>query len=192
MKCLTALTVVLTLFLAACGQDIETNMSEEVENFEYTTQDNETLSLEELKGNWWIADFVFTNCTTVCLPMTSNMTKLQDKMKEEKLDAQLISFSVDPEYDTPEVLTAYAKSYQADLSNWTFLTGYDFQTIKKLSIKSFKSFLEEPQDGTDQVIHGTSFFLVNPEGEVIKRYSGAESESIEEIINDLKILQERS
>lgn len=188
MKQFKVLVLLLILFLAACGEEIETNMSEEVSSFEFTTQDKETMSLDDLKGEWWIADFVFTNCTTVCLPMTSNMAELQQKMKEENLDAQLVSFSVDPERDTPEVLKEYAQQYQADLSNWTFLTGYDFQTIKEFSIKSFKSLLRKPPEGSDQVTHGTSFFLINPEGKVIKNYSGIKSEEMQNIVDDLKIV----
>lgn len=188
MKRLMILIIGLSIFLAACGAEIEPNMSSEVSEFSFTTQDNETLSSEDLEGEWWIADFVFTNCTTVCLPMTSNMSKLQDKMKEEELDAQLVTFSVDPEYDTPEVLKKYAESYDADLDNWTFLTGYDFQTIKELSEKSFLSPLEAPPEGSDQVGHGTRFYLVNPDGEIIKSYSGAISDSIDLIIEDLKIV----
>ncbi|WP_164219027.1 SCO family protein [Virgibacillus sp. YIM 98842] len=187
MKRLLILIFITTFTLAACGESIEENMSGEVQNFEFTTQDNETLSLNDLKGEWWIADFIFTNCTTVCLPMTSNMADLQNKMKEEDLDAHLVSFSVDPEYDSPEVLKEYAETYQADLSNWSFLTGYDFDTIKEFSTESFKSVVEAPPEGDDQVMHGTSFFLVNPEGEIIKRYSGTEAEEMDKIIQDLKI-----
>src|SRR5699024_8783779 len=83
-------------------------------------------------------------------------------------DAQLVSFSVDPERDTPDVLKEYAKDYDADLDNWTFLTGYDFQTIKELSIKSFQSLLEEAPEDSDQVTHDTRFYLVTPEGKVNK------------------------
>lgn len=183
----------LILVLAACsGLNIETNMSEEVADFEFTTQDNGTKSLNDLKGKFWVADFVFTNCTTVCLPMTSNMSQLQDKMKEEGLDEdiELVSFSVDPDYDTPEVLSDYAEEYNADLDNWTFLTGYDFQTIKELSIKSFKNMVQEPPEGSDQVTHGTSFFLVDPEGNVVKSYDGVSPESMDEILEDLKAVQE--
>ncbi|WP_226035299.1 SCO family protein [Aquibacillus saliphilus] len=175
------------LFLTACGGEIETNMSRDVLDFSATTQDNETLTQEDLEGEWWIADFVFTNCTTVCLPMTTNMSKLQEKMKEEELDAELISFSVDPEYDSPEVLSKYADNYQADLTNWTFLTGYEFEAIRELSIKSFQSMLEKPPEGSDQVTHGTRFFLVNPEGEVIKNYSGVDRKELDIIIEDLKL-----
>ncbi|MGJ9458594.1 SCO family protein [Oceanobacillus sp. CF4.6] len=180
----------LSIFLTACGDyPIETTMSQDVEAFEFTTQDNDQLSLTELEGEWWIADFIFTNCTTVCLPMTSNMASLQTKLNEEDIDAQLVSFSVDPDYDSPEVLKAYGKSYNADFSNWTFLTGYDFNTIKELSITSFKNLVAEAPDGTDQVTHGTSFFLVSPEGKVIKNYSGVESAAVDTIVQDLKEVQ---
>lgn len=190
MKKIYPLLVGFILLLAACGggSNIETNMSEKVPEFDFTTQDNETLSSEDLKGKWWVADFIFTNCTTICLPMTHNMAKLQTKLKEENLDAELVSFSVDPDYDTPEVLKEYAESYQADLSNWHFLTGYDFKTIQELSVKTFRSILQEPEPGDDQVTHGTKFFLINPEGEVIKFYDGVDSENIDLIVEDLKNL----
>ncbi|WP_077302089.1 SCO family protein [Virgibacillus pantothenticus] len=181
----------LAVFLTACGgseEKIDPNMSEEVNDFTFTTQDNEKLSLEDLKGEYWIADFIFTNCTSVCLPMTSNLAKLQQKTADEDMDIQFVSFSVDPEYDTPEVLKEYAKEYQANLDNWTFVTGYDFETIKEFSIKSFKSMVAPPPEGNDQVTHGTSFFLINPEGEVIKKYNGVLADSIDTIFDDLKEL----
>ncbi|MBO1001583.1 SCO family protein [Pseudogracilibacillus auburnensis] len=192
MKKLIQCTMIFTLLiLAACGGNkVETTMSEEVMDFEATTQAGDTLTRDDLKGEYWVADFIFTNCTTVCLPMTRNMKILQDKMQEAGIEnVQLVSFSVDPDRDTPEVLTEYANEYGADLENWTFLTGYDFDSIKELSIKSFKSLVAEPPEGDDQVMHGTSFFLVNPEGEVIKNYTGIEMDAMDEIVSDLKNLQ---
>lgn len=177
------------LFLVACGkEEIETNMSEKVADFTFTTQDNENLSLDDLKGEWWVADFIFTNCTTVCLPMTSNMAELQSMIKNEGLNVQLISFSVDPDHDSPEVLKEYAEEYGADLSNWSFITGYDFETIKEFSIQSFRSLVQEPPPGDDQVTHGTGFFLVNPDGEIIKKYDGVDPAEMDVIINDLKVV----
>lgn len=108
-------------------------------------------------------------------------------LKEENLDVKLVSFSVDPEFDSPEVLKQYGESYEADFTNWSFLTGYDFDTIKELSIKSFKNLVVEPKED-DQVMHGTSFFLVSPEGEVIKNYSGVDATEIDSIVADLKEL----
>lgn len=184
MKYLRILMVMIFLFLAACGSDIEPTMSSEITDFNFTTQDEEKLSLEDLKGEYWIADFIFTNCTSVCIPMTTNMTALQDELAHKKLNVQLVSFTVDPDFDTPEILKAYADSYNADLSNWTFLTGYDFETIEELSIKSFKSGLSQIPD-SDQVQHGVRFFLVNPDGIVIKSYDGTEEKQMEVLLEDL-------
>lgn len=192
MKNLMRVFLLITvLTLAACGGNkVETTMNEPVEDFEATTQDGDTLTRDDLKGQWWVADFIFTNCTTVCLPMTSNMKKLQDKLEEAGVENyHLVSFSVDPERDTPEVLKQYAKDYDADLSNWTFLTGYEFDYIKDLAVNSFKNLVAAPAEGDDQIMHGSYFFLVNPDGEVIKNYSGIEADEMDQIVEDLKNLQ---
>lgn len=180
------LMFLILLFLVGCSS-FESNMSRDVADFQFINQDEETVRLDDLKGSFWIADFIFTNCVTICLPMTSNMAKLQKELADHNLDVQFISFSVDPDVDTPEVLKEYAKAYEADLSNWSFLTGYDFETIKDLSMNSFMSGLQKEPD-SDQVQHSSRFFLVNPEGKVVKYYSGIELEAIDEIIKDLKQL----
>ena len=184
--------VLLTLLLSACSSEfpIETNMSEKVADFSFTTQDHETLSLDDLQDDWWIANFIFTNCKTVCLPMSSNFSTLQKELEKRDLNVQLVSFSVDPDYDSPEVLKEYGERYDANFETWHFLTGYDMQTIKELSIKSFRAFLKEPEEGDDQVTHDTRFFLVNPEGEIVKGYDGVNAGSIDEIIEDIVVLKE--
>lgn len=191
MKRISVIILFTALFLVACSSspEIETNMSKDIPDFVYTSEAGEEFGLEDLKGQWWVADMIFTNCTTVCIPMTSNMALLQEMVKEEGLDdkMQFVSFSVDPDYDTPEVLTEYAKDYEADLSNWTFLTGYDFETIQELSIKTFQSSLMEPM-GDDQVIHGTRFYLVDPEGTVVKYYEGSSGQEMDAILEDLKVV----
>lgn len=182
--------ITLSLLLGACNSKfpIETNMSESVADFSFTNQDHQTVSLDDLQDEWWIANFIFTNCRTVCLPMTSNFSALQDELEDKNLNVQLVSFSVDPDFDQPEVLKEYGIKYDANFDTWHFLTGYDMQTIKELSIKSFRAFLKEPEKGDDQVTHDTRFFLVSPEGKIIKGYDGVSSESIHEIINDIEIL----
>lgn len=181
------LLVCIAFILSACSDDIEPTMESTVADFEFTTQDGDTLSNEDLEGKWWVADFIFTNCETVCIPMTTNMVTVQEKLDEEGIDdVEIVSFSIEPDRDTPEVLTEYAEDYGADLSNWTFLTGYDFETIQDLSIKSFKNMVEAAPEGDDQIMHGTYFFLVNPEGEIIKNYVGTESDDIDLLVEDIK------
>src|SRR5699024_9562930 len=137
-------------------EKIASNKDETMSEFEFINKDEETVSLDDLKDEYCVADIVFTNCTTVCIPMTRNMKILQDEMIEEDLTSiELISFTVDYDYDTPEVLSDYDKEYDANLDNWSFLTGYEFDDIKEISIKSFRSMLQEPQPGDDQVTHGT-------------------------------------
>ncbi|PAV28779.1 cytochrome c oxidase assembly protein [Virgibacillus profundi] len=176
---------VLLLILSACGDEYEGDFSYEVQDFSYTNQDGEEVSKSELDGNFWVANFIFTNCETVCPPMTSNMAKLQTQLDEAGLDdVRLVSFSVDPENDTPEALKEYGESRNASFDNWDFLTGYEFDEIKKFSINSFKSPLELLPD-SDQVMHVTSFFLVSPEGNAIKRYTGTMAAEMEKIVQDL-------
>src|SRR5699024_11926793 len=83
------LVVVLFFIFKDDSLPIETNMSENVADFSYTTQNHETLSNEDLAGSWWIADFVFTNCETVCLPMTYHMSLLQDELEDMDIPMQL-------------------------------------------------------------------------------------------------------
>ncbi|MFC7061381.1 SCO family protein [Halobacillus seohaensis] len=183
------LLICLLTFLTACGSPIEENMSRDIEEFQGTTQDGDTIQLpDDQIGEYWVANFIFTRCDTVCPPMTSNMSRLQQQLKDADLEISLVSFSVDPEYDTKERLKDFANNYNADFESWDFVTNYSFQAVKELSIKSFQSPLSMMED-TDQVAHGTSFFLVNPKGEVIKRYDGTKASEMENIANDLKEAQ---
>lgn len=176
-------------FLVACNgssaSELEAELDVEVESFEYTNQDNETVSLEDLKGQYWVANFIFTSCNTVCPPMTGNMAGLQQTAAEEDLDIRFVSFSVDPEVDDPETLKAFGDKYNADYSNWDFLTGYSQNEIESFAANSFNTLVSKV-DGESQVNHGTSFALVNPEGTVIKTYSGTSNEAMDDIIKDLK------
>src|SRR5699024_94599 len=173
------------IFLSACGDQYNGDFSYKVQDFTFTNQDGEKVSKSDLEGEFWVADFIFTNCTTVCPPMTSNMASLQDQLKEAGLeDVKLVSFSVDPKNDKPKTLKKYAKQRGGTFENWDLLTGYDFETIKEFSVKSFKSAVEQLPD-SDQVMHGTSFFLVTPEGNAIKNYDGRKAANMEKIVEDI-------
>jgi protein SCO1/2 len=174
------------LLLAGCGQAIEDPLNWEIEDFTFTNQENEEFGLADLKGEVWLADFVFTNCTTVCLPMTANMVDLQKQFEEQGMDVKIVSFSVDPAVDKPEILKSYAENYGADLSSWNLLTGYSPETIDQFAMDNFQTIARKPED-TDQVIHGTYFYLVDQNGVVMKDYNGVDLPA-DEIIADAKIL----
>jgi len=180
------LIISLGLTLSACGDTIDSNMSSPMAEFEFITQNGEKLSLGDLKGDWWITYMSYTNCRTVCPRTTASMVAIQDELKEEGLHPHIISFNVDPENDGPEDLKAYAESYNVNLDSWDFLTGYDFSTIQELSEKSFGVTVE--QGAVEQVSHSFMFYLVNPEGEVIKKYNALSSEGSNELIEDLRLV----
>lgn len=187
MRYLQAFILFLVIFLSACdGEIIDTNMSEDVSDFRFTTQNNEKLGLRDLEGEWWISYFMYTNCTIVCPRTTPNLVKVQEEMNELGLEPQIVSFSIDPDNDTPDVLREYADEYQVDLSNWTFLTGYDFEDIQELSKDSFKTVLEGGGPDAHEYVHSTKFFLVNPDGEIVKQYDGLSTDEIDSLAADLK------
>jgi protein SCO1 len=182
--------VVVSFILSACGKkEIEGAVNWPVNDFNYTNQEGKSFGLKDLEGKIWVADFIFTNCDDVCFPMTYNMEKLQKMVKDEKLDnIEFVSFSVDPTVDTPEVLKGFGENFNVDFSNWNFLTGYEQADIENLALKSFKAWVKKPEQG-DQVIHGTDFYLVGPDGNVVKYYTGLNEIPYEEIIEDMKTLQ---
>lgn len=179
------------LLLTACGSKNELDVPSDaitVQEFTFTNQDGKEFGTKDLEGKVWMADFIFTNCETVCPPLTANLSKLQEMAKEKGLEVEFVSFSVDPEYDTPEKMKAYAENFQADYSNWNYLTGYSQKEIEQFALENFQAIVLKT-DASDQVTHTTSFFLVNQEGKVVKSYSGLQNTPYDEMLKDMESLQ---
>lgn len=185
-KLLILIILLSILLLAGCSQGIKDPLEWEIEDFNFINQANEEVGLADLNGEVWLADFIFTNCTTVCLPMTSNMVDLQNQFKEQGLDVKIISFSVDPTVDSPEILKSYAENYGADFASWNLLTGYSPEKIDAFAMDNFKTIARKPEND-DQVLHGTSFFLIDKNGVIMKSYDGI-NPPVEEILSDAEIL----
>jgi protein SCO1/2 len=92
--------------------------------FELTTQDGRRLALHELRGKVVVVTFIYTSCADACPLLTAKMAGLQDALGIDfGPKVFFVSITVDPEHDTPEVLTNYARAHSANLSGWAFLTG---------------------------------------------------------------------
>nr|WP_078382734.1 SCO family protein [Sutcliffiella halmapala] len=180
----------MTLLLAACGassgKDIPDKTNWQLEEFSFINQDGEPFGLEDVKGDITIASLIFTNCTTVCSPITANLAKLQRMSTGEGLNVHYLSFSVDPEVDSPEVLKEFGERFEADFTKWNFLTGYTQKEIEEYGPKNFKTIVAKPKNG-GEVVHGTSIYLIDKDGVIIKSYDGLDV-PFEEIIDHLKIL----
>src|SRR5690606_24273008 len=160
-----------------------------VTDFNYINQSNEKVSLDSLKGTPWLAMFTFTQCTTVCPAMTFNMTEIQESLMENNVeDYKIVSFSVDPEVDTPQVLTDYIGHYSVpDLEKWELLTGYEQKEMETFAAESFQALVKNDPN-SNQVIHGTAFFLVDQNGTTVKSYDGNMDVPVDNITSDLKAL----
>ncbi|QUW22327.1 SCO family protein [Sporosarcina sp. Marseille-Q4063] len=186
----TSFVLLIVLILGACsGNEFKPDYKLKIEPFTFTNQHNEEVSLDDLKGEVWLAQFVFSNCTSVCGPMMVNMAELQDKLIKEKVeDYKIVSFTVDPAVDSPEVLQGYLDLFApSDESKWEMLTGYKQDEIAEIAKKSFATIVADDPN-SDQVTHGVSFALVNQEGLVVKLYNGNDDVPFDDIVKDMKAL----
>ncbi|SER94240.1 SCO family protein [Salipaludibacillus aurantiacus] len=159
----------------------------EIVDFEAVNQYEEDVNNETLQGEWWVTKTIFTRCPTVCMTMTPNMVTLQEGLEDEGIDIRIVSFTVDPEFDTPERLEDYGESYGADFSNWDFLTGYTSEEIREFALESLKAQVQELPEQED-IMHPTRFYLVNPEGVIVRMYSGENNFDLEATVEDIKLV----
>ena len=153
-----------------------------VPDFRLTTQQGKSLTLSDMKGKIWVADFIFTNCPTICPAMTQEMARLQSEFVADPI--YFVSFSVDPERDTTSVLSRYAKVYGADDRRWHFLTG-NKADIYELAEKGFS--LAAGHNGTE-LLHSTRFVLVAPDGNIYDYYDSRSKPALLRLRRDMKIL----
>jgi protein SCO1/2 len=158
-----------------------------VPDFTLTERSGEKVPLSDLKGKVWIADFIFTNCAGSCPIMSSTMTNFQEQLKDVK-NILLVTFTVDPERDTPEVLMAYAELYRAAPSRWLFLTG-EKQKIAYLTREGFRLALAtDSASASEPIIHSTMFVLVDREGVIRGYYDSTDEKILTKLINDARRL----
>ena len=148
-----------------------------ISDFQFTERSGAAFDSKELKGKVWIASFMFTRCAGICPLMSNHMRMLQEKLKY-KGQVRFVSFSVDPEYDTPEVLRKYAERFNADAKKWFFLTGPK-KEIFDLSERAFRlgvgEIPEKDREAADQSVgHSARFVLVDQRG-IIRGYYDSQS-----------------
>lgn len=159
-------------------------------DFELTDQSGEAFTKEDLKGRIWVSNFMFTSCPSVCPMLTERMKIIAERVAIWS-DVQLLSFSVDPETDTPEVLRNYAKGYEIDLNQWSFLTG-DYKIMQGAIEEGFKVSMGGPIDRKDlnSVMHGTRFVLGDAEGNIRGYYDVETDEGVDLLVHEIKLLRQ--
>ncbi len=164
------------------GLSSELAVHKQVPDFSLTDQSGAPFARSNLRGKIWVADFIFTSCVTSCPLMTDTMAKLQGEFAKE--DVYFVSFSVDSERDTPEVLARYANRYGADLNKWSFLTG-EKGAIYQLAHEGFS--LAAGSQGSE-ILHSARFALVDRHGQIRGYYDSQNQAVLQKLRRDIKVL----
>jgi len=162
-----------------------------VPEFSFIERDGRRVTLAELKGKVWIVNFIYTNCPDTCPVQSAQMRQIQEDFKNDK-DLRLVSITVDPTRDTPQVLTQYAKRFSADPARWFFLTG-EKETIYKFAQDGFRLGTVElphekrPESGATHT-HSPRFVLVDRDTQIRGYYVSTDPEAMKRLRSDLKVL----
>ncbi len=158
-------------------------------DFSLTERNGEPFGLKDLRGQVWVADFIFTNCAGTCPIMTTAMTEIQQIALAERLDdVKLVSITVDPERDTPEVLQRFADGYGALKGRWYFLTG-EGAAIQQLANNGFLlSAATSGGSAEEPIIHSNRFVLIDRQGRIRGYYDGTDEAGVAQLLQDIKKL----
>mgnify|MGYP002795157471 CR=1 FL=1 len=167
-----------------------------VPSFEFTNQDGKLISDSFYDGKVYVVEFFFTTCPTICPKMNESMLKIQNEFYGNQ-DFGIASFSINPKYDTPEILKEYAKTHGATLKNWNFLTG-EQDKIYELANTGFTLYAGEDSNAEGGFEHSGMFALVDKKGNIrsimdevgnpIAFYDGLDPKGVQQIKEDIKIL----
>lgn len=152
-----------------------------VPSFQLVNQNGQPFGSAQLAGKIWIADFIFTSCPGPCPMISMRMSELQKPL--DKTGVHLVSFTVDPDKDTPEVLRDYAEKLQAQPTRWDFLTGPK-SAIYNLSHDGFKLAVADGSDEAGIPVHSTRMVLVDRHGEIRGYYEATEPDAITKLLAD--------
>jgi protein SCO1/2 len=158
--------------------------------FWLTDQDGATFTEGSLDGKVWVAAFMFTRCPTVCPEMIRRMRGIQEQARAKGVPLHLLSFSVDPENDTPAVLRAFAAERGLDTANWRFLTG-DSAVIRQTAERGFKIGVEgTPKAGAEHfgITHGTHLVLLDAKRTIRGYYQSGDAERVDALLADAERL----
>ncbi|MEC7200876.1 MAG: SCO family protein [Verrucomicrobiota bacterium] len=168
-----------------------------ISSMELVDQEGEPVNLQTFRGQPWFANIIFTRCPGPCARMTQKMRQLQEALPAEASEVQLVSLTTDPDFDTPEVLSQYARKFQADTRSWKFLTGTKEEIVRVSTQEWLLVMLEkgeaERESPNDIFLHSTLTVLMDGLGRIRGTYEILEEGQLEEALADLqRLLQEAS
>jgi protein SCO1/2 len=174
------------LALSGCHREAPLDAFGKVPAFALIDENEKPFTDAAMKGSVWAAAFVFTRCPTACPKVTTAMKGIQADARARHIPLRLVSFSIDPENDTPEVLRKYIAHFGVDPSTWTFVTG-DPTAIRTTAERGFKIAADgtaDPAKADFGITHGTQLVLVDSAGEIRGYYASGEPEALTKLVTD--------
>jgi protein SCO1/2 len=169
---------------------LEKGIGHRIGEFSLINQDGENITLADVKGKVFVAEYFFTTCMTICPKMTEQMTRVQAAFRNNE-NVKMLSFTVNPEYDDVAILKEYSEKYNALAGQWHFLTGTK-EELYGLARKSF--FVLKPAeaanlgDAGSDFIHTNNFVLVDRQLRIRGYYDGTSPDEVSELIADIQLL----
>jgi protein SCO1/2 len=160
--------------------------------FQLVADDSRPFGADDLRGRVWVAGFIFTRCPTICPAITARMAKIQHRARGIEPAFRLVSFSVDPTYDTPERLNAYARKAKASPRMWRFVTG-ELGAVKTVVEQGLKIAMGTPAGESDfaSLFHGTHFVLVDQQLRIRGYYDSSARDVEDRLLHDATMLINR-
>jgi protein SCO1 len=188
----TALPISRSAFVAAaagalfsCNRAKPLPKFNQVSSFALLNQDGKLVTTDTLQGKVWIANFIFTRCAGPCPRLTAKMKRIQKRTESWK-DVSIVSFTVDPEHDRPEVLKDYARKFQVDESRWLFLTG------SREALHQVGRFSFQLNDVDGSMEHASQFALVDKQAVIRGYYLSEVEDQLDQLYRDMEQLREEA
>jgi protein SCO1/2 len=159
-----------------------------IADFSLVNQNGKTVTQNDYKNKIYVADFFFTTCQTICPIMTNHMVEIQKEIINDD-DIMLLSHSVTPEIDSVAQLKRYAIKKGVKDEKWNLVTG-DKKEIYQLARKSYLAVKDNGNGGPFDMVHTENFMLIDKKRQIRGFYDGTNSEDIDRLLDDIKILKE--
>lgn len=179
------------------GKPVEKTIYHHIPEFQFTDQNNKSFTHKNVEGKIYVADFFFTTCPTICKDMSGHLVELQKTLRKMD-DLYIVSHTVSPEIDTPEVLKEYADAIGANTNNWSFVTG-DKEAIYDIAFSGYYVNASVDSLAPGGFLHSEYFVLIDKEGRIRSGhneqgspravYDGTNPEHVRQLINDIKTLE---
>ena len=168
------------------GKETEETIYPTIPDFSFTNQDNQTVTQADFNNKVYVADFFFVTCPTICPIMKKNMLTVYQEFKDNP-DVKILSHTIDPEHDNPDILKKYATDLGITGSMWQFVTG-DREKIYDIGQKHYMVSAMEDSSEAGGYIHSGAFVLIDKDRHIRGMYDGTTEEGTNKLKEDLKSL----